>query len=171
METQFQDVLDNYGGIERFVDWHKKTDEFEVPDNATAFVDYLQTCGRTGLNYTAVLSNIYISNLNVTTEEGAAMSFHWNRCVNRTSPKEFNWIFSPTTQDVEEARPATQRELYSSLWDADQRQLEAIYTKEYVTGNESANDAFIAAFQRSVLEATGRGKCAVNVAGSGTSLQ
>lgn len=168
LETNFDYVLDNYGGIEKFVDWHKKTDEFEMPDNRTAFVEYLETCGRTGLNYTAEISKIYRSNLNVSLEEGASMTFNWNRCVNRTSPKEFNWIVSPSSEDVIDARPATQRALYTTLWDEDQKRLEANYSLEYVTGNKSANDAFMDAFLRSVSEATGREKCAVNVASAGT---
>ena len=121
--------------------------------------DFFATCAEVGAVYRDELLNTFKEPL---INEGTPLSFSFNyiRCVNRSSPLAFNAIILPTEQDMYEAFPTTQAQLYEQSWIQNQQQLELEYSTE-------ENLTKIEATAKSYQDATGSQKCAVNMPSGG----
>lgn len=135
-------------------------DQVVVPRNKSLqdLATYLAKCGEQG----ALVRDNWLDlfNNNQTGEDGNDLTFNYIRCVNRTNPLNFNFIMTPTNQDILESRPASQAILYEESWINSQQELEEAYRTEGLYSE-------LEVLQKSYEEATGQEKCAVNMPSAG----
>ncbi|CAB9514665.1 expressed unknown protein [Seminavis robusta] len=123
--------------------------------NYAAMAEFYANCGQAG----ATFQTNWLNNFAPLVDDDATMTFNFIRCVDRDSPLKFNLIVAPTPEDMEDAKPSNQADLFISSWEASQQALEQEYKNEtYYTDLE--------AIMKSFEEATGGEKCSINAPAS-----
>lgn len=171
MEEAFQKVLETEESLLAYADKHKDIMRGDESLNVTSFLEFMDACGQLASNYTERIEIDYFDGITADHHDtDRSMTFHWIRCVNRSSPTQFNRIFVPTTRDVNEAHPSQQEAFYEEMWTKHQVELYDSYREQFIAENETVLMAGLKAFNLSIEEATAKETCAVNVPAAGKLL-